>query len=83
MAGGGEKKRERQSEREEEKERGQEDKPVWQVCVTVHSPSCKADGKRKGQRERSWELMSLHSTAFIINQWQHNGVGQVEKSLLE
>lgn len=43
---------ERERETERERERGQEDKPVWQVCVTVHSPSCKADGVSKRRRER-------------------------------
>lgn len=53
-----------------ERQRGREDKPVWQVCVTVRNPSCKADaewkteGGREGGREREsdterQELMSL------------------------
>lgn len=38
--GGGRREKHRERER-------QEDKPVWQVCVTVLTPSFKADGKRR------------------------------------
>lgn len=61
------------------RERGQEDKPVWQVCVTVHSPSCKADGKTTEREVRNW----CHTTALIKNLWQHSAVGLGQKSLLE
>lgn len=46
---------------ESKRERGQEDKPVWQVCVTVHSPSCKADGKRTERKELGSDVIALPS----------------------
>lgn len=81
MAGGGERETVKERETDGETVSGWEDKPVWQVCVTVHNSSCKVHVKsgRQKQRERSWELMSLRSAAFIMNLCQHNGPAQVVK----
>lgn len=61
MAGGGEREREREGADSRQSKR--EDRPVWQVYITVHSPSCKADGKKTQERK---ELG--HIAASIITQ---------------
>lgn len=71
-----------------ERQRGREDKPVWQVCVTVRNPSCKADvewkTEREGgrervtQRDRSWcHCRALPSLWTCVNTWSTARLEQV------